>query len=86
VRPDQLRVTADASGAPATAEVRAIERLGDRMDVVLAVGATRLVARIENDARLREGAPAGVALDLAAAHLFAPGEDGARLADVQDRR
>jgi multiple sugar transport system ATP-binding protein len=86
VRPDQLRVTADAAGAPVTTEVRAIERLGDRMDVVLAVGATRLVARIENDARLREGAPAGVALDLAAAHLFAPGEDGARLADVQDRR
>jgi hypothetical protein len=53
---------------------------------VLAVGATRLVARIENDARLREGAPAGVAVDLSAAHLFAPGEDGARLPDAQDGR
>jgi multiple sugar transport system ATP-binding protein len=86
VRPDQLRVSADAAGAPVTAEVRAIERLGDRMDVVLAVGATRLVARIENDARLREGAPAGVTIDLGAAHLFAPGEDGARLPDAIDGR
>jgi multiple sugar transport system ATP-binding protein len=86
VRPDQLRVSADAAGASVTAEVRAIERLGDRMDVALAVGATRLVARIENDARLREGATAGVAVDLSAAHLFAPGEDGARLPDAQDGR
>jgi ABC-type sugar transport system ATPase subunit len=66
--------------------MRAIERLGDRMDVVVAVGGTRLVARIENDERLQEGGPAGVRIELGAAHLFAPGEDGARLPDAGDAR
>jgi multiple sugar transport system ATP-binding protein len=83
VRPDQLRVTAgapaagDASGAAATLD--AVERLGDRMDVVLHAAGHRLVARIANDETLREGAPATVRFDLSQAHLFAPGEDGARL-------
>jgi multiple sugar transport system ATP-binding protein len=83
IRPDQLRV---ASGAPAggdpmaiAATLDAIERLGDRMDLVLTSGGHRLVARVPNDETLREGAPATVRFDLSQAHLFAPGEDGARI-------
>jgi ABC-type sugar transport system ATPase subunit len=93
VRPDQLRVlhSADAVGGNTAAEgtlvpatVRAIERLGDRMDVAVMIGGTRLTARIENDDRLVEGGSVLVYIGLGAAHLFAPGEDGARLADARD--
>jgi multiple sugar transport system ATP-binding protein len=79
VRPDRIRVSAAQGDVPVT--VRAIERLGDRMDVVLDAGPTRLVARIENDEALVEGGAARATLDLASAHLFAPGEDGVRIAD-----
>jgi ABC-type sugar transport system ATPase subunit len=74
-----------ADGTAVAATIRAIERLGDRMDVVLQRGGTRLTARVENDDRLVEGEQAAVTVDLAAAHLFAPGEDGARLPDANDR-
>jgi multiple sugar transport system ATP-binding protein len=90
VRPDQLRVRiAEAHAAPMEGvcipvTIRAIERLGDRMDVVVVVGNTRLTARIENDERLVEGGSAVVQIGLGAAHLFACGEDGVRLADVHD--
>jgi multiple sugar transport system ATP-binding protein len=87
LRPDRIGVTpgpaADDDGVQAT--VRAIERLGDRMDVVLDAGGTRLVARIGNDERLREGEAARLALDMGAAHLFGPGEAGARVRDAMDR-
>ncbi len=93
VRPDQLRVlhstdagagspAADGTSVPAT--VRSIERLGDRMDVAVMIGGTRLTARIENDDRLVEGGSVLVHIGLGAAHLFASGEDGARLADAHD--
>ena len=96
VRPDRISVTPVASGASPDASagaaigvlpasVRAIERLGDRMDVVLDAGRTRLVARIGNDDRLREGEAAQASLDMGAAHLFAPGEAGARIKDAADR-
>jgi multiple sugar transport system ATP-binding protein len=90
VRPDQLRVRiAEAHAAPMEGvcipvTIRAIERLGDRMDVVVVVGNTRLTARIENDERLVEGGSAVVQIGLGAAHLFDCGEDGVRLADVHD--
>jgi multiple sugar transport system ATP-binding protein len=85
VRPDQLRVTpGTATGNAVAATIRAVERLGDRMDVALSVGGTRLTARIENDDRLQEGGPAAVQVELGAAHLFAPGEHGGRLADAGD--
>ena len=79
VRPDRIRVSAAKGDIAVT--VRAIERLGDRMDVVLDAGPTRLIARIENDETLVEGGAARATLDLASAHLFAPGEDGVRIAD-----
>ena len=87
LRPDRIGVTpgpaTDGDGVQAT--VRAIERLGDRMDVVLDAGGTRLVARIGNDERLREGEAVRLALDIGAAHLFGPGEAGARVRDAMDR-
>ena len=87
VRPDQLRVRAGTGAGTGALEVtvRAIERLGDRMDVVLQRGRTRLTARIENDERLAEGEQATLTVDLSAAHLFSPGEDGARVPDAIDR-
>jgi multiple sugar transport system ATP-binding protein len=86
IRPDQLRVRPGAAdGTAVAATIRAIERLGDRMDVVLQRGGTRLTARVENDDRLVEGEQAAVTVDLSAAHLFAPGEDGARIPDANDR-
>jgi hypothetical protein len=54
------------------------------MDVAVMIGGTRLTARIENDDRLVEGGSVLVYIGLGAAHLFASGEDGARLADVHD--
>jgi multiple sugar transport system ATP-binding protein len=87
LRPDRIAVAPGqaASGDGVPAAVRAIERLGDRMDVVLDAGGTRLVARIPNDERLREGEAARAALDVAASHLFDPGETGARVRDSMDR-
>ena len=87
VRPDRIAVAPGTSpgGGPLPASVRAIERLGDRMDVVLDAGGIRLVARIGNDDRLREGEAAHVTVDVGAAHLFAPGEAGARVRDASDR-
>jgi multiple sugar transport system ATP-binding protein len=87
VRPDRIAVAPGAApgGNALQASVRAIERLGDRMDVVLDAGGTRLVARIGNDDRLREGGPAHATMDMGAAHLFAPGEAGARVRDAADR-
>ena len=85
IRPDRVGVTADAAPGALQAEVRAIEALGDRMDVVLTVGSARLVARIENDARLREGERAWVTLDLAEAHLFEPGGDADPCRRIPDR-
>jgi ABC-type sugar transport system ATPase subunit len=79
VRPDRIRVSSQGDVA---VTVRAIERLGDRMDVVIDAGPTRLVARIENDDALVEGGTARATLDLASAHLFAPGEEGVRIADA----
>lgn len=82
IRPDRLRVGGAAASMPgaAPAVVRAVERLGDRTDLALAVGGTRLVARTEGDPGIAEGATVPVAVDAAAVHLFAPGEAGRRLA------
>ena len=87
VRPDRIAVAPGASpgGDALPASVRAIERLGDRMDVVLDAAGTRLVARIGNDDRLREGEAAQVTIDVGTAHLFAPGDAGARVRDAGDR-
>jgi|LauGreDrversion4_2_1035121.scaffolds.fasta_scaffold59856_2 multiple sugar transport system ATP-binding protein len=85
VRPDRVRVCAQPAPGALQAEVRAIEALGDRMDVVLAVGSARMVARVENDARLREGERAWAGIDLADAHLFEAGGDGDACRRIADR-
>ena len=81
VRPDKVRVLAPGEAAPAAtlaAEGRLVEDLGDRVDVRLTLaGGAAWVARRPAGERAREGA-ALVALDLGAAHLFEPGERGAR--------
>lgn len=85
VRPDRVRVSAQPAPGALQAEVRAIEALGDRMDVVLSVGSARMVARVENDARLREGERAWAGIDLADAHLFEAGGDGDACRRIADR-
>ncbi|MFO0783679.1 MAG: sn-glycerol-3-phosphate ABC transporter ATP-binding protein UgpC [Phycisphaerales bacterium] len=80
VRPDQISVGADLS-APGCLRARldAVEQLGDRTDLVLALGSHRVVARTAPQRGLAEGSDVCVHLNLRHAHLFHPGETGARL-------
>ena len=81
VRPDRLRLTAPNAPGSVAATIAAIERLGDRTDLALDSAWGRLVARIDADLARdhREGEACGVAFDAAHAHLFEPGECGARM-------
>lgn len=82
IRPDRVRVLPGSAEAPPgawRATIRAVERLGDRTDVVLDAGQSRLVARVENDPRLVEDAEAWALPDRQALHAFRPGDDGARI-------
>ena len=76
VRAEHVRLGA----GPLQGTIEAVEHYGDRMDVVVNAAGHRLVARTGPDASLREGATLALGLDLAHAHLFEPGEAGARLA------
>ncbi|MGA1468322.1 MAG: ABC transporter ATP-binding protein [Phycisphaerales bacterium] len=89
VRPDAVRATGQATGSgnasshgsPIAASLEALERYGDRIDLVLDTGGVRLVSRGEGSggASLREGAPIAISLDLAKAHLFARDDAAKRL-------
>jgi len=74
----------NAGNAPAApvslaGTIEALEQLGDRCDVVARVAGRRIVARVAPNPALREDSAAIIALDLNQAHLFEPGDDGARL-------
>jgi multiple sugar transport system ATP-binding protein len=80
VRPDLVRVSADAQAAGlARARLEAIEQLGDRTDLVMSAGPQRIVARTAPHPSLREGDEVSLQFDAAQAHLFQPGETGARI-------
>jgi hypothetical protein len=85
VRPDAVRAAGTTTGSenpsPIAASLEALERYGDRIDLVLDTGGVRLVSRGEGSggASLREGAPIAIALDLAKAHLFARDDAARRL-------
>ncbi|MGA1632773.1 MAG: ABC transporter ATP-binding protein [Phycisphaerales bacterium] len=89
VRPDAVRATGEATGSgnasshgsSIAASLEALERYGDRIDLVLDTGGVRLVSRGEGSggASLREGAPIAISLDLAKAHLFARDDAAKRL-------
>ncbi|MGA1708073.1 MAG: ABC transporter ATP-binding protein [Phycisphaerales bacterium] len=85
VRPDAVRAAGTTTGSenpsPITASLEALERYGDRIDLVLDTGGVRLVSRGEGSggASLREGAPIAISLDLAKAHLFARDDAAKRL-------
>ncbi len=74
IRPEAMRFggSGDFEGTIAT-----IERLGDRMDVVVDIGGTRLTARCEL-ADVAEGESCAVNIDQAGLHLFDVGENGRR--------
>ncbi|MFO0826855.1 MAG: ATP-binding cassette domain-containing protein [Phycisphaerales bacterium] len=79
VRPDRLRVGDAATSASwrGAATVDAVERLGDRADVVLRVGPHRLIARCDPTIAPREGTTCAIGIDARDGHLFGP--DGARV-------
>jgi multiple sugar transport system ATP-binding protein len=85
VRPDAVRAAGTTTGSenpsPIAASLEALERYGDRIDLVLDTGGVRLVSRGEGSggASLREGAPIAISLDLAKAHLFARDDAAKRL-------
>ncbi len=84
VRPDAVKpTTAPTTGASlaiASATLEAVERYGDRVDLVLTAGAARIVSRCEGTGtELRERATAAIAIDLSKAHLFARDAAGRRL-------
>jgi multiple sugar transport system ATP-binding protein len=69
----------DPEGRPNALRVRveAVEPLGDRKDVMMAVPAQpALVGRMEAHAAVREGEEREVYVDLRRAHLFEPGDEG----------
>ena len=85
VRPDAVRPAPDgapdAASGTVGATLEAVERYGDRIDLVLDAGGARLVSRCEGaGTALREGAATAIAVDLAKAHLFARDDAGVRLA------
>lgn len=85
LRPDKVRVlpaepaTSGLAGAATlAADVRMVEDLGDRIDARLTLkGGTPWIARRPSGEHLRAG-QVRLALDLDAAHLFEPGDHGAR--------
>jgi multiple sugar transport system ATP-binding protein len=81
VRPDRLRLGAAATTSPwrGDAQVGAVERLGDRTDVILRVGPHRLVARCDPRLAPTEGGTCTVGIDPADVHLFSDADDGDRL-------
>ena len=85
VRPDAVRPAPDgapdAASGTVGATLEAVERYGDRIDLVLDAGGARLVSRCEGaGTALSEGAATAIAVDLAKAHLFARDDAGVRLA------
>jgi ABC-type sugar transport system ATPase subunit len=82
VRPDAVRPSGEANRSGVSASLEALERYGDRVDLVLDAGGVRIVSRGEGSnaaATLREGAPVAIALDLAKAHLFGRDDAAKRL-------
>lgn len=81
IRPDQATVTLDAREPGALpARLDAIEQLGDRTDLVLRMGGHTLIVRTPPIPGAREETEVGLRLDLRSAHLFLPGDTGARIA------
>lgn len=74
VRPEAIRVAASSGGS---AQVVTIERLGDRMDVVLEVGGTRLTSRME-PVEIEEGASCTIDFADTGLHVFDADERGLR--------
>lgn len=76
LRPDRLEPVSGAAGGDAramlTGTVVAIERYGDRADVVIECAGQRITSRCATARAegLREGASATLAADLSGAHLF----------------
>ncbi|MBY0260835.1 MAG: TOBE domain-containing protein, partial [Phycisphaerales bacterium] len=79
VRPQGIRIGADAGPGAAAVPVELVEPLGEQMDVTLrSPGGVRLVARVPA-AALASGTRAPVSIDPSRIHLFEPGEFGAAI-------
>ncbi|MGA1225116.1 MAG: TOBE domain-containing protein [Phycisphaerales bacterium] len=79
VRPDAIRParSGDAPSSVVQVLVEAIERYGDRIDLVMRRAGVRLVSRCGDAAcSASEGDRVAICIDLSRAHLFERGERG----------
>ncbi|MDZ4756092.1 MAG: ATP-binding cassette domain-containing protein [Phycisphaerae bacterium] len=81
IRPDRVHVGAAAHSCAWRSEaiVEAVERLGDRADIALRVGAHRLLARSLPEHAPAEGESTAIGFDPRDGHLFADCGDAARI-------
>jgi multiple sugar transport system ATP-binding protein len=80
IRPEALSPATDQADAVLAVQVAVVEPLGDRADIYC--GTPRhphIVSRVDARTRVAEGQPARLAVDMARAHFFAPGENGRNL-------
>lgn len=84
VEPDEVKLA--PGHAPLAIRVRAVEPLGDALDVHgTTAGGARIVARLAPREGIGPGQNLTLALDLVAAHVFEAGEFGRRLSPDGDR-
>ena len=80
LRPEDIHdlghATADRR-LPVDATVEVVEYLGNELQLYLAAGDARLIARVSPDTRTQPGAPIRVGFDLRKIHLFDSGTEAA---------
>jgi multiple sugar transport system ATP-binding protein len=74
IRPESMMI-----GGTIDATIQSVERLGDRIDVVLDIGGVELTARCESKDGITEGQSCSVSIDTTRLHLFEAAADGKRL-------
>ncbi|MDG1837971.1 MAG: ATP-binding cassette domain-containing protein [Phycisphaerales bacterium] len=74
IRPESMMI-----GGTIDATIQSVERLGDRIDVVLDIGGVELTARCESKDGITEGQSCSVAIDTTRLHLFEAAAEGKRL-------
>ncbi len=76
IRPESMMI-----GGTIDATIQSVERLGDRIDVVLDIGGVELTARCESKDGITEGQSCSVSIDTTRLHLFEAVAAGKRLCE-----
>ena len=76
IRPESMMI-----GGTIDAAIQSVERLGDRIDVVLDIGGVELTARCESKDGITEGQSCSVSIDTTRLHLFEAVAAGKRLCE-----